>query len=451
MPPTTLHEPGRAIPVIAEVDVCVLGGSCTGVFAAVRAARMGASVAIVEKTNAFGGTATHGLVNIWHSIHDTVGKRQIIGGLSVEVVERLERRSAAQRHLGSPHRWCDFNSAELMLELDALVVEHGVLPFLHTFYCAPLADADGRVEAILVENKNGRGAIRAGIFVDATGDGDLAAHLGLPFTVGEHLQPPTVCAHIRNFRQAGLDFKALYRAHREAFALAPDSGWSGDIPGLPDTSLFAETHVFGANCADADQLTAAEIEGRRQLRACMDMIRQHGPPGAAADLALHAVATSIGIRETRRFTAEYRLTEDDVLWGREFPDTVARGSYRVDVHHPSGGGFLFKYLDGTTAEITASGSTPGRWRDPIAQDPTCYHIPYRIMISRTLPNVILAGRMVAADIGAFGALRVMINLNQLGEAAGVAAVLALRAQVPVAAVPVCELRKALIQGGSVLD
>ena len=75
----------------------------------------------------------------------------------------------------------------------------------------------------------------------------------------------------------------------------------------------------------------------------------------------------------------------------------------MDVHHPSGGGFLFKYLDGTTEDITAAGVVRGRWRGPVAQDPTFYRIPYRIMVHRRAPNAIMAGRMVAADAGAYGA------------------------------------------------
>ncbi len=442
----TIVEPARKVPVIAQADVCVLGGSCTGVFAAVRAARLGASVAIVEKQNSFGGTATHGLVNVWHSINDTENKRRIVGGLSLETMERLQRRAAVALTPDNPSRWYTFNSAELILELDRLVVENKIRPFLHTFYCAPVVEDNNLLTAAVVENKNGRGAIRARIFIDATGDGDLAAHLGLPFHIDPQLQPPTVCGILRNFQAQGFDFKELYRRHREEFDLPPDSGWSGPIPGLPQTSLFAETHVFKANCADAEQLTAAEIEGRRQLRACMDMMRKYGPQDR--QLALETVASTIGIRETRRFEAEYRLTETDVLSGREFADTVARGSYRVDVHNPKGGGFIFKYLDGAMFTQTAQGIEWGRWRQPAARNPTFYNIPYRIMVSRRAPNLIMAGRMVAADKGAFGAIRVMINLNQLGEAAGVAAVIACQNRQPTKDIDPGELHKTMAAGGS---
>ena len=146
----------------------------------------------------------------------------------------------------------------------------------------------------------------------------------------------------------------------------------------------------------------------------------------------------------------YCLTEEDVLGGRSFEDTIAQGSYRVDVHHPDGGGFLFKYLDGTTEDIRAEGRTCGRWRDPIEKDPTFYRIPYRTMVHAGLKNAIMAGRMISADKGAFGAIRVMVNLNQTGEAAGTAAHLALEGGCDVKDVNAGELRDAMRAGGSIL-
>ncbi len=446
--PSFIHEPARRLPVWATVDVCVLGGSCTGVFAAVRAARLGASVAIVDKQNAFGGVATNALVNVWHSLHDTEDRRRIIAGLTDEVVCRLEKRQAVNRRRGSPDIGFVFNSAELKIELDELVLEHRIRPFLHTFYCAPSQDADGRLRAVVLENKNGRGAIAASIFIDATGDGDLAMHAGIPFSIDPHLQPPTTCALVRDFHAPGVDFKALYNAHRQEFALVADRGWSGATPGAPEVTMVAETHVFGANTADANTLTQAEIEGRRQMRAMLDLLRAHRPDTPPP--VLLALPSTIGIRETRRFQAEYTLTEADVLHGRPFADGIANGSYRVDVHHPSGGGFIFKYLDGTTLSLDANGWTKDRWRPPTPDNPTFYQIPYRSMVHRAVPNLIMAGRMIAADRGALGAIRVMVNLNQVGEAAGVAAFLALDGSRPVADLDPAKLRQQLAAGGSLI-
>jgi ribulose 1,5-bisphosphate synthetase/thiazole synthase len=115
-------EPSRQIAVIAEADVCVLGGSCTGVFAAIRAARLGAKVVLVEKQNCFGGTATNSMVNVWHSLMDTEFKRQIIAGLTVEVLERLKKRGAMRANSGSHSVGFSFNSDEMKIELDEMVM-----------------------------------------------------------------------------------------------------------------------------------------------------------------------------------------------------------------------------------------------------------------------------------------------------------------------------------------
>ena len=443
----TIREEARDIPVQHECDVCVIGGSCTGVFAAVRAARLGRSVVLVEKANAFGGVATNGLVCIWHSLQDTEHKRQVIGGLTLEVLERLRQRGAATRIVGGIDNGSRFNSQELKIELDQLVLESRITPMLHASFCAPVVD-DGSVKAVLVEDKNGRSAIKAAVYVDASGDGDLFARAGIPYAIDRDLQPPTTCALIRNFWVYGLDFRKLYDAHHAEFGLEPDVGWHCMVPGLPSMHMCAQMHVFGADCSEAEQLTKAEIEGRRQVRAVMDMLRKYGPQ--KDDIGLAGLASHIGIRETRRFDAVYRLTEDDVLWGRKFDDTVAQGSYRVDVHYPGGGGFLFKYLDGTTEDMSGGGCKKGRWRDPVDEDPTYYQVPYRTMVHRNLSNAIMAGRMISTDRGAFGAIRVMVNLNQVGEAAGTAAHLALKEGRHVSQVDIGQLRAALKEGGSVL-
>lgn len=440
-------ESERKLPVVADVDVCVLGGSCTGVFAAIRAARLGKRVVLVEKTNAFGGVATNGLVNIWHSPLDTEHHQKIISGLTIETMERLEDRSAVRSRKDNPSSAFVFNSEELKIELDMLIRENGVQPMLHTSFCAPVMNDDA-VDAVLIENKDGRSAIRAKVFIDATGDGDLAARAGLPFAVDAHLQPPTTCAKILNFTVEGFNYRELYEAHYEEFGLEKDSGWGCDIPGIPGVQMFAHTHVFDADCSNAAELTAAEMKGRFQVRAVMDMIRTYGPQ--KDDIALVALPAYIGIRETRRFEAEYRLTEDDVLYGKRFDDAVAQGSYRVDVHYPDGGGFLFKYLDGTTEDCRAGGTTKGRWREPIEKDPTFYQIPYRCMVDRRVRNLIMGGRMISADTGAYGAIRVMVNLNQTGEAAGVAASLAVDGDLHVRDVEPASLRGVLAEGGSII-
>ena len=191
----SLHEPARDIPVIQECDVCVLGGSCTGVFAAIRAARLGLSVALVERMGWLRRRATP-LVwsSVSHSPYDEVFEKQIFAGLTFEVIDRLKKRGAALQHENNPSYAWNFNSAEMQIELDEMVLENKIEPWLHTAFAAPHVE-NGELKAIIVENKSGRGAIQARFFIDATGDGDLCHRLGLSTYTSSHCQPSTTCAH----------------------------------------------------------------------------------------------------------------------------------------------------------------------------------------------------------------------------------------------------------------
>jgi hypothetical protein len=447
-----LHEPARDIPIVHECDLCVIGGGCTGVFCAVRAARLGATVALVENNGFFGGVATAGLVNIWHSIYDSVGERQIIAGLTVEVIERLGKRDAVVLYAADESRYAVFNSAELIAELDAVVCEQPkVRPFLHTRFVAP-AQQGGRMSAAIVEDKSGRRAIRARCFVDATGDGDVLARLGLPTTTLGDLQPPTTCALIYGLDEVaehnpGFSLGSAVHDPRHANALKQGFLWHSEAVGLPGTRMVAGTRVHDADCSDADQLTQAEIEGRRQVRAIRDIVHDGYAGGKAVSLA--ALPATIGIRETRHATCLHRLSESEVLEGVRFSDAIANGSYRVDVHHSQKPGLTFRYLDGSEIYVVpGQPRVEGRWREERESDPTFYQIPYRCLVPQGARNVLVAGRLVDADRGAYGAVRVMVNCNQTGEAAGVASVLALRDGLDVSEVDSAQLRRELARGGS---
>jgi len=330
-------------------------------------------------------------------------------------------------------------------ELDKLVLEHRVTPFLHALYVSACLEGSC-VKAVFIENKDGRRAIRAKMFVDATGDGDLARDAGIPFNVRDGLQPPTTCAKISSLPKG---FSGLVAKYRQEFGLVEDRGWGGPIPGAPaGLQMCAYTHVFNTDACDARQLTTAEIEGRRQIRAMMDIARKYG--GDNNKPFLGSLASYIGVRETRSFKAQYMLTEEDVLHGKRFPDAIANGSYHVDVHDPVKGGFMFKNLNGTTVTVAPGGTTSGRWREPTEVNPTFYQIPFSTMVNRQVDNVIMAGRMISTDRGAFGGIRVMVNLNQVGEAAGVAAALSVSGGWKVSDIDVQNVRGQLSKLGAVI-
>ena len=189
--------------------------------------------------------------------------------------------------------------------------------------------------------------------------------------------------------------------------------------------MCAYTHVFGTVASDATQLTAAEIEGRRQIRAYMDIARKYG--GKSNKPCLLDLASQIGIRETRSFKANYTLTEEDVLTCKRFPDAIANCTYHIDVHDPKNGKFKFKEPQGDF-----------------------YQIPLGTMVADEAPNIVLAGRSISTDRSAFGGVRVMVNLNQTGEAAGVTAALAASGSTAVPEVDAASVREHLANLGAIV-
>lgn len=432
------------VKVVDEADLCVLGGSCTGVFAAIRAARLGARVIIIEKQNHFGGVAP--IVCTWHSLADTAFARPIIGGLTAEIIERLRKREAVQAIGCNESKGYEFRPGELKVLLDEMILESRITPYLHTMFTAPVVE-DGRLTGVVIENKSGRGIVRAKAFVDATGDGDLCARLGLEQYRYDAMLPPTTAAFLDRWPAQWIDIGGEVSRRGRQHGLEEGFVWGTVLPGT-DVFMLAGTRMKHMDCCDARDLTAAEIEGRRQVRAIMDMLRAAGADQGAVLLDFPA---SIGIRDTRHIRCQYQLTGEDVLEGKRFPDAIANGSYRVDTHYQDRPGIIFKYLDGRTEYHRPGYATEiGRWREPRPVDPTFYQVPLRSLIPAGCDNLILAGRMLDADQVAFSAVRVMVNTNQLGEAAGVAAYLAMSKGVPLAALDAQDVRKPLAAGGSIV-
>lgn len=443
-----LSEPARETPVLAECDLCVLGGSCTGLFAAIRAARLGLSVVLIERMGCFGGVATLSLVNVWHSRLDEAFEKQIFAGLTIELMDRLRDRGSVIDRAGSAAWEWAFNSSEMQIELDAMVLENRIQPWLHTAFVAPHV-VDGKLDSVIVENKGGRGAIRARFFIDATGDGDLCERLGIPTYHAAHTQPSTTCAHVSGWDTLnGSDWQKIVIEHAAEFGLPEGFAWSAPVPGT-DAYMLAGTRVREADCSDPRSLTRAEMEGRRQVRAIMDIVNRHVP---GAKLGLLALPARIGIRQTRHVRCLHQLTGDEVLHGRSFADAIANGSYRVDIHHAEKPGITFRYLDGRELYLRPGHPVEnGRWRPDTGKSPTYYQIPYRCLVPQSpYGNLLAAGRFIDADQQAHGAIRVMVNMNQTGEAAGVAAWLSLKHQTTAQELDPALLRSTLAEGGSIV-
>ena len=424
-------------------DIVVAGGSCTGVFAAIRAAEAGCRVALVEMAGGFGGTATQGLVPIWHSLFSSDGRTPIVGGLTDEVERELVRRGEARMEApDNPARGALLNVAGLQMLLDELVAaQPRITPFLHTRLAAAECDRPGRVAAVVVADKSGLRCLRGRFFVDATGDADLCRFAGLPTwkPPKDRMQAHTLCAILAGAdriraKHPGFSFDELMRPERGA-GLGHVYGWGAEVLGAEGLFFHAYTRVAHCDPSVPEDLTRAEIEGRAQLRRIVDAANRAFPMPPGEGLSVVALAAHAGLRESCHVDSPHRVTADEILGGRRFDDCIARGSYRVDIHE--GAGITFKYLDGRFERTVADGAggtryETGHWREARADAPIWYEIPYRSIVPKGAENVLAPGRALDCDRDAYGACRVMVNCNQMGEAAGVAAANALVRGLPAA-------------------
>ncbi len=447
-PMSFIHEPSRPIPVCHEADLCIIGGSCTGVFAAVRAARLGLSVALVEQNTILGGMAAAAQVNEWHSVSDTSGTRPIIGGLTLEVVERLRRRGVLQELSPVLRGQFRFNSAELAVELDELVRSHRIRVFLAA-RCVAATRKGARITSAIIEDRSGRRAITAPLFIDASGDGNLLRHAGFAAGKPDVLQPvnlQAVIAGLDALQQppAWSDLEPHLAGH--AYPEANSRPWHFSVPGAPALRNLFGARLNGIDASDADAYSTALLEGRRLHRVYLDGIRALN---ADSPFAIVSWAHALGVRETWHARCHHRLTGDELLHGKPFTDSIAQGTYPVDIHSTEG--TVLRYLDGREELVAKTGSHLWRrWQPDNAPVPACYHIPYRTLLPLEADNLLVAGRLLDADREAFGGVRVMVNLNQTGEAAGVAAALAHRAGTGFPNVSTPLLRSTLNAGGSLL-
>ena len=418
--PAFVEEPARRTPVRHVADVLVVGGGTAGVAAAVAAARAGADVLLVERTNSLGGLATGGLIILLLTLDDGRG-HAVVGGLCQEITERLAARGAAyfpppadwgradeslverDRSFGlvwghPPHRVrysVAFDPEAMRLELLHMLEESGARLLLHAQAAEPLVE-DGRVAAVAFQSKAGRFAVRASAVIDATGDGDLFAAAGcafaseqvLPwlwFTVGGVEDAPAAAARGLGFRTPGpgrllMPWGATEKISRRIDATLPED------------------------------LSHAEVECRKRVMTEFERLRREEPGFARAHLC--RVAEHLGITESRRLLGRCVLGRDEV--DRRIPDAVA-----------------------LTGHWTKYGAL--------------YWIPYRALLPRELDNLLVAGRCISVDHRVHHATKEIPACFATGEAAGAAAALALRAGVAPAAVDVDGLRKHLLAAGAILD
>lgn len=406
-------EPSRTLPVAIEADVIVAGGGPGGLCAAVAAARNGAKVALIERYGFLGGMATAGLVNPFMPFH--LKGEPMTRGIFEEWIDGMRRRGG---YLDAGRRSRNVIDAEAAkASALELVLGAGVQLMLHAFVDNVLLDKSGnKIQYVCLAAKK-RLAATGKIFIDATGDADVAYLAGVPCDVGrdeDHaVQPMTLC-----FRMRGIDWSKMPQPGdkdaRAALNALYDQAKQRGVIRCPredmlyfqcvrdDEIHFNQTRVVGRNATDPFDLTAAEIDAREQVEKFAAWLRSEVP--AFKDAYLSETAPQIGVRETRRVRGLYTLTGEDVVSARKFADGIARTDYPIDIHNPTGSGTTIKRLPAD------------EW----------YEIPYRCLVPQKIDNLLIASRSISSDHVAHSSLRVMPPVAGIGEAAGTAAALCLK-------------------------
>ena len=407
-----LLEAQRQIPVVARSDVLVCGGGPAGIGAALAAARAGASVQLIEVAGCLGGVWTVGLLT---KILDAENK----SGIMTEMLQKFSQRGSAiaKRWKGTVY---DPEIAKLVLE--EMCFEAGVKIRLHTRLVGAVTDRSRRIVAVLTESKSGREAWMADRFVDCSGDGDLAAHVGCRFDVGVGedctCQPMSMLALL-----TGVDPDAIRpfirengsQAKRTLLKLMEDNGVSPSYRAPTLRHLHSgiysimTNHEYGVSAFDAGAITEATIRARKEIHEIVAGMRKLGGPWK--DLSVVATAEHIGVREGRRIKGRYEITAMDLAKGLRHEQAVCRTKFGIDVHalNTHGNKEISK-------EFKKGGMKP-------------YDIPYPSLVAADVDGLLMAGRNISGDFIAHSSYRVTGNSVPMGEAAGLAAAESIRKKV----------------------
>ncbi|MCD6302498.1 MAG: FAD-dependent oxidoreductase, partial [Anaerolineae bacterium] len=439
----TMIAYSRSLPIRHDVDVFVAGGGPAGVAAALAAARNGASVFAAEGTACFGGMGTSGLVPAFMQFAD--GEHFLAGGIGREVYDRLWEAKGAgpDDRYDSPMALLSIRAEVLKRVYDDLMEASGARYALMTQMVDVIA-SDGTVDAVVCSGKSGLYAVRARIYVDATGDGDLAAWAGAAYEKGDaegKMMAGTLCS-----LWAGVDWDAVRAANQRAGDELPrafeDGIFSIQDRHLPGMWRVGQTlaggnigHTFGVDGTDERSLTEALVYGRKLLTEYERFYRRYLAGYARMELA--ATGALLGIRETRRIVGDYQLNLNDFQARAVFADEIGRYAYPVDIHasDPSAETHA-KFMEAFQSLRLNPGES--------------YGIPYRTLTPKGLSNVLVAGRCISTDRAVQGSVRVMPGCYITGQAAGVAAALASRKDLDVHAVDVTEVQGRLKEMGAYL-
>ena len=438
----TIEEPARQIPIYGEYEVAVLGGGPAGIAAAVAAARAGRRTLLVERYGFLGGMGTAAGVTNFCGLHANVHgeMHRVVRGVASDLLARIDRLDG----LNKPHLILGkilaqaYDTAAYKIAADDLLAEHGVDILFHALGAGVAMQDETRVNALFVETKAGRQAIRADIFIDCSGDGDLAAWAGAPYEVGDsqgHMLYPSMM-----FRLNGIDpakagdawrtipqlmeqaeARGTHKFPRKAAIVRPQRS---QIEWRVNFTQLKRDDGSAINGLEPDDLTRGEIDGRRQAVEAFQFLRT--VPGFENSYIVD-LPPQLGIRETRRVVGRYQLSGEDVLGCASFDDSIGVNGWPMEVH--VAGDVIFKF-------------------PPIPESRGYNEMPFRMLVPQGIDNLLIAGRCASMTHDGQSAARVSGACFAMGEAAGTAAALALSGNTPPRDIAIEKLQQALRQQGA---
>lgn len=417
-----------------ETDVLVIGSGSAGATAAITAAREGASVALVERYGFMGGISTQVLDTFYGFYTPGETPHKVIGGVPDLVVDALMQRGKAllRPNTYGAGQGITYDPETLKFVWEKLAADAGVRILYHTVVVDTLTEGE-RVTGVVAVNKGGFVRLQARVIIDASGDADVAAAAGVPY---ESAADGPVQSLTTTFRLLNVDVPTARSVNKDALhrlmAEAIEDGYAlprreGSVHITPLGGVMATnmTRVGNIDATDPEQLTLAEIEGRRQADEYARFLIDRVPGYENAEIA--NLSTGIGVRESRRIYGDYRLTRADVTRGRKFEDAIAKCGAPIEDHHAG---------SDTAWEFLPEGET--------------YDIPYRCLLPQKAEGLLVVGRCLSAEHDAHASVRSMGQCMGMGQAAGVAAALAVQDQHMPREVPNGALRARLREIGAII-
>ncbi|MGA7882923.1 MAG: FAD-dependent oxidoreductase [Terrimicrobiaceae bacterium] len=432
------------IPTVYEADIVVVGAGSAGCCAAIAAAEAGRSVVLIERYGFAGGTSTQILDTFYGFFTPGDQPRKVVGGIPDRVVDALDFTGDVflRPNTYGAGTGVTYNPERLKLVWDTLLLGAGVKMLLHAWLCDVETARDGRIIGVIVHTKRGFLRVSGKRFIDASGDADLCHLAGIPYEKAGDIDPAqtlTTTFRMSNVNLGRYEAEGGKKMLMAKMAEAVESGRhplprkKGSAHAMVQEGCIATVavRVGDTDATDPEQLTAAEIEGRRQAFVYEDFLRDMVPGYERAKII--GLSHHIGVRETRRVYGEYRLTKDDCLGGRQFDDQIALCGAPIEDHRQS-----------------ATGEEETVW-GYVEPEAGAYGVPYGTLVPKSREEVWVVGRCFSATHDAHASCRSMGQTMSMGQAAGFAAAMSLDTDAGARSINIRDLQERLRRVGAVLE